>query len=393
MKHITRTIWILAMVSLFTDAASEMLYPVMPVYLREIGFSVFMIGMLEGIAEAVVGLSKVYFGAMSDRFNKRLPFVQLGYALSALSKPFIVFIAQPMWVFSMRTLDRLGKGIRTAPRDAILAEESAKEHRSTVFGFHRSMDTLGAVLGPLIALIYLYFYPGNYEVLFLLALIPGVLAIIFSLALREKKRFEKTKGKSRTFFSFVRYWRKSTPEFKSTLTGLILFALFNSSDMFLLLRAREAGMSDAFVVGVYIFYNLIYALFSYPLGLLADRWGQKKVYLFGLLVFATTYIGLAYVEQSNMIWFFFGLYGLYAAATEGIGRSWISVSSGGKDIGTALGTYASFQSLTALLAAGITGYLWTTKGFGAALVFSGAGAIVAALYVVFFIPEIKKRKR
>ena len=189
----------------------------------------------------------------------------------------------------------------------------------------------------------------------------------------------------------MRYWKKSSPEFKSTLTGLILFALFNSSDMFLLLRARESGMSDAFVVGVYIFYNLTYALFAYPLGLLADKWGRKKIYLFGLLIFATTYIGLAYADQNYMMWIFFGLYGLYSAATEGIGRSWITLSSGGKDIGTALGTYASFQSITTLLAAGITGYLWTTKGFAIALVFSGAGAIVAALYVMMFIPESKKR--
>ncbi len=391
MKHITRTIWILALVSLFTDAASEMLYPVMPVYLREIGFSVFMIGMMEGIAEAVVGLSKVYFGALSDRFNKRLPFVQLGYALSALSKPFIVFVAQPIWVFSMRSLDRLGKGIRTAPRDAMLAEESAKENRSAVFGFHRSMDTLGAVLGPLVALIYLYFNPGNYEVVFLLALVPGILSIVFSLSLREKQRFEKKKGKSRTFFSFVRYWKKSSPEFKSTLTGLILFAIFNSSDMFLLLRAREAGLSDALVVGVYIFFNLIYTLFAYPLGLLADKWGSKKIYLFGLMVFATTYIGLVYVEDHYMIWFFFGLYGLYTAATEGIGKSWISISSGGKDIGTALGTYASFQSLAALIAAAITGFLWTKYGFAVALLFSGFGAIVSILYILLFIVDRREK--
>jgi MFS family permease len=376
-KFITRTIWILALISLFTDAASEMLYPVMPIYLKDIGFSVLMIGVLEGVAEAVVGLSKVYFGALSDRLGRRLPFVQLGYAMSAFSKPFLAYIAQPLWVFSMR--------------DAMLAEESGREHRATVFGFHRSMDTLGAVLGPAVALVYLYFNPGSYEALFFFAFIPGFLAIIFSLALREKQRYEKRKGKSRTFFSFVRYWKRSTPEFKSTLIGLLLFALFNSSDMFLLLRARESGMSDAMVVGVYIFYNLIYAIFAYPFGIFADRKGLKWVFIIGLAFFSITYIGLSYTEDTKIIWLLFGIYGLFAAATEGIGKAWISIVAGGKDTATALGTYATFQSLGALGAAIITGWLWTSKGFADALLFSGGGAFVAIIYFLLILPNSKRR--
>ena len=365
----------------------------MPIYLKDIGFSVLMIGILEGVAEAITGLSKVYFGALSDRVGRRLPFVQLGYAMSAFAKPFLAYVAQPMWVFSMRTLDRLGKGVRTAPRDAMLAEESGREHRAAVFGFHRSMDTLGAVLGPAVALVYLYFNPGSYEALFFFAFIPGFLAIIFSLALREKQRFEKRKGKSRTFFSFVRYWKRSTPEFKSTLIGLLLFALFNSSDMFLLLRARESGMSDAMVVGVYIFYNLIYALFAYPFGVFADRKGLKWVFIMGLAFFSITYIGLSYTEDTKIIWLLFGIYGLFAAATEGIGKAWISIVAGGKDTGTALGTYATFQSMGALGAAIITGWLWTSKGFADALLFSGGGAIAAMIYFLLILPNSKRKMK
>ena len=163
MKNITRTVWILSFVSLFTDMASEMLYPVMPIYLKTIGFSIVLIGILEGVAEAVAGLSKGYFGKLSDNSGKRVPFVQIGYAFSAISKPMMALFIYPLWIFFARTIDRFGKGIRTGARDAILSDEATPETKGKVFGFHRSMDTLGAVLGPLLALLYLYYYPEDYK--------------------------------------------------------------------------------------------------------------------------------------------------------------------------------------------------------------------------------------
>src|SRR6187455_2659971 len=155
MRVITRTIWILSLVSLFTDIASEMLYPVMPIYLKSIGFSIVLIGILEGVAEAIAGFSKGYFGKLSDNSGKRVPFVQIGYALSALSKPMMAFFIYPVWIFFARTIDRLGKGIRTGARDAILSDEATPSTKGKVFGFHRSMDTMGAVMGPSLALVYL----------------------------------------------------------------------------------------------------------------------------------------------------------------------------------------------------------------------------------------------
>ncbi|MBS1975561.1 MAG: MFS transporter, partial [Bacteroidetes bacterium] len=169
MQNITRTIWLLSLVSLFTDMASEMLYPVMPVYLKSIGFSVLFIGVLEGLAEATAGLSKGYFGRLSDNSGKRVPFVQAGYGLSAIAKPMLALFVYPLWIFFSRTLDRLGKGIRTGARDAILSDEATSETKGKIFGFHRSLDTLGAVIGPLLAVLYLYFFPGHYKSLFLLA--------------------------------------------------------------------------------------------------------------------------------------------------------------------------------------------------------------------------------
>ncbi len=198
MRVITKTVWILSLVSLFTDMASEMLYPIMPLFLKQIGYSAIFIGVLEGVAEAVAGLTKSYFGKRSDAMGKRLPFIQLGYGLSAISKPMLAIFIYPWWVFFSRTTDRLGKGIRTGARDAMLSDECNPETKGRVFGFHRSMDTLGAVFGPAIALIYLYFNPEHYQMLFIIAVVPGVLAIISTLFIKEFKKQVTKKKRDRT---------------------------------------------------------------------------------------------------------------------------------------------------------------------------------------------------
>ncbi len=202
MKHITRTVWILSWVSLFTDTASEMLYPILPIYLKTIGFSIVLIGILEGVAEATAGFSKGYFGKLSDTSGKRVPFVQIGYAFSAISKPMMAIFIYPFWIFFARTIDRFGKGIRTGARDAILSEQATAETKGKVFGFHRSMDTLGAVLGPSLALVYLYYYPQDYKTLFYVAFIPGMLAVLASFLLKDKKTTE-IKARVSTPFFFV----------------------------------------------------------------------------------------------------------------------------------------------------------------------------------------------
>ena len=179
MRIITKTVVILSVVSLLADVASEMLYPVIPVYLKEIGFSVFLIGILEGVVNFTAGISKGYFGKMSDEKGVRLPFVKLGYLLSALSKPLMAVFVYPLWIFLVRTIDRLGKGVRTAARDALLSQEATPATKARVFGFHRGMDTVGAAIGPVLALLFLFFYPGDYKTLFYLAFIPGMLSILF----------------------------------------------------------------------------------------------------------------------------------------------------------------------------------------------------------------------
>lgn len=381
MKGISRTVWVLSLVSLFTDTASEMLYPVMPIYLKSIGFSIVLIGVLEGLAEATAGLSKGYFGKWSDNSGKRLPFVQVGYMLSGLSRPMMGMFVYPIWIFFSRTLDRFGKGIRTAARDAILSDEATPETKGKIFGLHRSLDTLGAVLGPSLALLYLYFYPENYKTLFFIAFIPSLLAVGASFLIKEKKIISTQTRKRTSFLDFINYWKVAPSKYKKLVTGLLLFAVFNSSDVFLLLKAKQAGLSDTMVIAVFIFYNLIYALFALPLGMFADKIGLKNMFVFGLSVFSIVYFGIGLSDNIAVIIGMFFLYGLYSAATEGISKAWISNISDKADTATAIGTYAGFQSICAMLASSLAGLIWFNFGASVTFVFTG---IVTTILVFYF---------
>ncbi len=381
--YLTRNVWVLSIVSLFTDIASEMLYPVMPLFLKSIGFSVLFIGVLEGFAEAVAGLSKGYFGRWSDHSPRRLPFVQMGYAASAISKPMLALFSWPWWVFLARTLDRIGKGVRTGARDALLSDEATLETKGRVFGFHRGMDTLGAVLGPSLALGYLYYYPEDYRTLFWIAFLPGLLAVSATFFVREKRREHlPEKGFSAlNLLAFTAYWREGPPRYRRLVGGLLVFALFNSSDVFLLLKAREAGLDDVGVVGVYIFYNLVYTVAAFPVGMLADRLGMKRVFIGGLLVFAAVYAGMGFATQGWVVGVLFFLYGLYASATESVAKAWISNISAREHTATAIGTYTAFQSIAALLASSLTGLLWYSFGPAIALTTSAVAAVGVGLYL------------
>lgn len=379
-KIITRPIVILSFISLFTDIASEMLYPIMPLYLKSIGFSITLIGLLEGIAEATAGLSKGYFGRLSDNTGKRLPFVQLGYTLSALSKPLIALFTYPLWVFSIRTMERLGKGIRTGARDSILSDETTKENKGKVFGFHRALDTFGAVLGPLSALIYLKFYPEHYKTLFIIAFFPGMVAVALTFLMTEKKQ-PIVLSHIQPPITFFSYWQQAPSLYRRVTGGLLVFALFNSSDVFLLLLAKQRGLSDSSVLFLYIFYNIIYALAAYPLGSLADKWGFKTTIVFGLSMFTLTYAGIAFAQEPVVFYLLFFFYGLYAAATEGVAKAWISNIADEKDTATAIGTFAGFSSIAALIASSLAGFIWYQFSPEATFITT---AVVAALVLVYF---------
>jgi MFS family permease len=363
----------------------------MPLYLKSIGFSVLLIGILEGIAEATAGFSKGYFGKISDISRKRVPYVRWGYSLSAISKPMLGIMAYPVWIFFARTLDRLGKGIRTASRDAILSDETTPENKGKVFGFHRGMDTLGAALGPTVALIFLFIYPEQYRWLFFIAFIPGVIAIITTSLLKEKsqdKTHQMTGIKSdemsnRTnFFSFISYWKTSTTNYKRLVIALLVLTLVNSSDVFLLLAIRQNGWSDQAVIGVYIFYNIVYAIFSYPLGSLGDKIGLRQTFTIGMVLFVIVYGGMAFGNSGIIFVVLFMIYGLYMAASEGISKAWISNICDKKDIATAIGFYTSFGSICTLLASTLAGLIWITYGLTATFLVTAFVALLVLVYLL-----------
>lgn len=391
MKIINRTVLVLSIVSLLADVASEMLYPVIPVYLKEIGFSVLGIGLLEGLANFTAAVSKGYFGKRSDERGLRLPFIKLGYFFSAAAKPLLAAFAYPLWIFFARTLDRLGKGLRTAARDALLSENATPQTKARVFGFHRSMDTVGAAIGPALALLLIVLFPKNYALIFLLAGIPGLLSVALIFLLKESRKPSSTVA-GRGFFSFFGYWKVAPTPYKKLVTGLLLLALFNSSDVFLLLKTKEVTGDDRLAIGAYILYNGVFALAAYPLGALADKIGIKNVFLSGLLLFAAVYFLFGMAASTAVVFSAFALYGVYAAATDGITKAWITNLSHRQNTATALGLYTAAESICTLLASVLAGGLW--EGFGSRTVFfaTAAAAVAVLVYFLFAFSPGKKEE-
>lgn len=384
-KILTRTILLVSFISLFNDIASEMLYPILPVYLRSIGFSVMLIGILEGIAEASAGLSKGYFGNLSDVKGRRSPFIRWGYALSAISKPMMAVMTFPLWIFLARTLDRFSKGIRTGARDAMLSDETTPEHKGKVFGFHRALDTVGAAIGPVFALVFLYFYPHQYKWLFFIALFPGIIAVSISLLVKDKVKsasdLKEISPKKIRFLAYFKYWNTATPGFRYLVAGLLVFTLFNSSDAFLLLAVKNRGMTDTQMIGFYIFYNLVYALLSFPAGIIADRIGLKTILIFGLIIFSVVYFFMGFASSFLTFGLLFSLYSVYAASTEGISKAFITNLADKSETATAIGFYDSCVSICTMIASSMAGLIWFTLGVKWMFVISGIGAFGVAIYL------------
>ncbi len=383
LKNIPRQVLILSLISLFTDIASEMLYPVTPIFLTAVlGSSMALVGIIEGAAEVTAGLLKGYFGRLSDKLKKRSVFVVLGYSLSALSKPLPGLFPALSAVIASRISDRVGKGARTAPRDALLATY-AEGQTGAVFGFHRAMDTLGAALGPVGALILLHFFPGNYTLIFLVAFAPSVIAVTFTLYVKDNPASFKKVTKR----NYSEFWKSAPHQYKIILLLITLFSLVNSSDVFLILKSKDISNSATLAIWGYIFYNLIYASVSYPVGKYADKVGKKKVYIAGLYVFAGVYLGFALYPDIYFIWLLFALYGIYAASTEGVVKAWVSDLIPDEQRGSAIGLLTMCMSLSIMLGSFLAGFLWDE--FGSVVPFM-LSAVVSALVATLFI-TIKKK--
>jgi MFS family permease len=381
---ISKQVFILGMVSLFTDIASEMLYPVTPIFLTAVlGSSMAIVGLIEGIAEVTAGLLKGYFGNLSDKLGKRSIFVVFGYGISALAKPLPGIFQNIPVVLTSRVSDRIGKGIRTAPRDALLASYS-NGNSGAVFGFHRAMDTLGAAIGPVLALVLLDFYPNNFQLIFLVAFVPSVIAVVFTLLVKDNEASSKEKSKK----NYLQFWKSAPNEYKQVLILITTFSLVNSSDVFLILKSQNITQSNSLAIFGYVFYNIIYAIFSYPLGGLADKYGKQKIFSFGLIIFSAVYFGFAFFNDINLIWILFALYGIFAASTEGVSKAWISDLIPGEQRGSAIGLLTMLSSFAVMLGSFLTGILWDQ--FGSSFPFLLSASI--SLVITFFTFTIKISK-
>lgn len=377
-SKISKQVLILGFVSLFTDIASEMLYPVTPIFLTAVlGSSMAVVGLIEGIAEVTAGFLKGYFGNLSDKVGKRSIFIVLGYGISALAKPLPGIIQNIPTVLFSRVSDRVGKGIRTAPRDALLGSYS-NGNSGAVFGFHRAMDTLGAAIGPIAALVLLQFFPNNFQLIFLVAFIPSVFAVFFTLLVKDKHIPSKQRIKQ----NYSAFWKGAPKNYKKLLLLFTVFSFVNSSDVFLILKSRDISSSNSLAIFGYIFYNLIYATASYPIGKLSDSMGKKNIFSFGLFIFSIVYFGFAFVTDIKFIWILFVLYGIYAAATEGVSKAWVSDLIPDEQRGSAIGLLTMLSSFAIMMGSFTTGILWDKFGSMIPFLLSASFSLIIAVILL-----------
>lgn len=378
MKRLPRNVLLLSGVSLLTDLSSEMAYPLVPLFLSvTLGAPASLIGVIEGFAEATASLLKFFSGALSDRLGRRKPFVLAGYSLAALTKPLLALATAWPLVLAARVADRFGKGLRGSPRDALIADSTPPELRGRAFGFHRSADSIGAVGGPLLALLWLGTRPGDYRTAFLLAFIPGVLSALLVLPVRDVA----PAASAGEIFS-LDVLRRGHPALRRFLLVTLVFALGNSSDMFLLLRAQQLGGSATTTVLLFAAFNLASVLCAYPAGIVSDRIGRKGVLTVGFFLFAAIYLGVAYAPNIATLWALFPLYGLYNALTDGVGKAFITDLAPPSDRGAALGLQAAVTGIAAFPASLVAGFLWDAAGPSVAFLFGASAAALAGILML-----------
>ncbi len=381
---LSRNSFLLAFASLFADISTEMLYPVLPVFLTQtLGASGSIVGLVEGFAQATQNVVQGFSGALSDKLQKRKSIALVGYFLAALGKPLMGLSTVWQAVFGARLLDRLGVGVRSAPRDALIASSVAEENRGRAFGLEGVGDNAGAFLGPILTAILLYALHIEMRAIFFVALIPGLLAFLMVLAVTERPAATAAKAKlDASLWRFPRsYWKY--------LFVIALFNLGNSSNSFLILRTRDLGASLENTILIYAGFNLIAALISYPAGFLSDRWGRKKALLGSFLIFALAYLGFALTPNIYLTAAFFAFYGLYEGIFRSVGKAFAAdfvpshLRAGG------IGWYSTTVGLLQLIASIVAGLLWDEIGHTAVFYYGVASAVVGSLALLVLIPERK----
>lgn len=372
---IPRNVWVTGWVSFFMDVSSEMVYPLVPLFLTSsLGASKSVVGLIEGLAEAAASLLKLFSGVLADRCGRNKLLMGLGYGLSAASRPVLALATGWAVVLGGRLTDRIGKGIRTAPRDAIIAASTPPERLGLAFGLHRALDTAGAVVGPAVALLILSVWVGDYRLVFWWSILPGLLAVALIVW------FIEADGRvplSRNGWS----WAFAGLDRRLLRFMLVvgLFSLGNSSNAFLILKAEHAGVSPAWISGIYLAFNAVYAVTSVPGGMLADRFGAKRILLAGFGLFTGVYAGFAAAATPWQIAGLFALYGIYLGLTEGVQRAYIAALVPEDRTATGFGLYHMVVGIAVLPASLIAGFLWDTVGPAAPFWFGAGTAALAAL--------------
>ncbi|OIO02639.1 MFS transporter [Candidatus Desantisbacteria bacterium CG_4_10_14_0_8_um_filter_48_22] len=390
-KELNKNIKLLGWTSFSEDVSSQMNYSILPLFLANIlGVNKAFIGLVEGIAETTASFLKVFFGWLSDRLKKRKIFVVAGYSIGAFSKPFLSIAVKGWHVLGLRFLDRIGKGTRTSPRDALIADSCEERTRGKAFGFHRSMDTAGAVVGPLLAFLFLYFCKFSYRNIFLISVIPAVLAVVLVLFTREQKPQFSPSAEPAAKGQHKEKDLSLSSDLKKFLFVIVIFTLGNSSDAFLILRAGSTGINAAFVPLLWVAFNLAYALSAFPAGVLSDRIGSKRVITCGFLIYAIVYAGFAFVSSAWLTWLLFIIYGFYYGLTDGVSRAFVSKLVPPEQRATAFGMYHSTVGFLALPSSLIMGMLWDRMGPRIAFLFGSAMAISAVVFFILFKFKVKE---
>jgi len=383
---VSRNVFALGITSFFADISGEMIYPLVPIFLTTVlGAPVAAVGLIEGVAEATASMVKVVSGVWSDRIGRRMPLVLGGYGIAAIAKLLLVVAFGWPMVLLARFVDRFGKGFRGSPRDALIAESAGPDQRGRAFGFHRSMDTAGAVVGPLLALLLVALLNNRLRLVFAIAVIPGLLSVFALSLVREPKREARTESLSATAAPFS--LRDLDRRLALFLVASLIFALGNSSDVFLILRAKSLGLSTAAVVLAYVLYNFVYMGAALPAGIVSDRQGRRNVFVGGLLIFALVYAGFAFAHQGLVVWPLFAIYGLYIALTDGVSKALITDLAPKEQRATILGTYGTLTGIAALIASVAAGLLWDHVSAAAPFAVGAGAAVAAATLMLLVLPS------